>query len=36
MVNVHTTFGHYFLKVTIGNGIANIEEHRIKNDTFGK
>ncbi len=36
MINIYATLSHIFLKVAIGNRIANIEEHRIKHDTFGE
>lgn len=36
MVNVHTTFSHNFLKVTIGTGIAHVKENGVKDNTTGK
>jgi len=36
MINVHTTFSHNFLKISIGNSVAHVKEHRVQNDAFGE
>ncbi|ASV84479.1 hypothetical protein CES85_5273 [Ochrobactrum quorumnocens] len=36
MINGYSAFGQNFLKVTIGNRISYVKEHRVHNDAFGE
>ena len=36
MIDIDTTFRHDFLQITVGNTIAHVKKHRIKNRFFGE
>ena len=36
MVNLNAAFSHDFLEIAIGNRVADIKEHGLKNDAFGE